>query len=323
LRQIPFRTLLVHFISDVPELFEGPNSPSRHSISSLFELITKRGVELSEHGRGHSHQHHKMSTSERSYDVRRIPVKYSEFAEPLRKRKVRHPGEDSIGKSQKRAKTILEYEESLYATVSLISELYQEEPDILTKIRTPEIIRNLLIIGRNARSNGGMLPIVYYWIREILRAKSEIPPEIQRIIDDNEMRDSIRIHRLIHMFQIWPLLFLNQVIEMFFSDPPISETLNQTVLTVIKEMSDNERREFLEAENERVLKSIVVFIPSPPEHITDRTFLNGHIMQLAFFIADPDKNKVVTEFMESSIWNLFIKSRLVVWKYIEQLFRGR
>jgi hypothetical protein len=49
--------------------------------------------------------------------------------------------------------------------------------------------------------------------------------------------------------------------------------------------------------------------------MNDGTFLNGHLLPLAFFIADPDKNKVVIEFMQSSIWKLFIKSRLVGWKY--------
>jgi hypothetical protein len=103
---------------------------------------------------------------------------------------------------------------------------------------------------------------------------------------------------------------------LFFEDPGFSDRLNGAVVRHVKEMKDDERREFLLADSERVLKSLVVSVPDP-EAVDGQVTVNGHLVQLALFIVDPKENRVITPFMKGDVWRLFVIARLSFWRSLE------
>jgi hypothetical protein len=201
--------------------------------------------------------------------------------------------------------------------VSVIRDLYDEDSSILRHFRQPAIVAKLLQIGALAHRRSAVLPLVYRWVAAILGCEPGLWPELAQVLEEHKPREEgLSSARLANMFQIWPHTLARAAVPLFFSDPPFSDSLNAAFVAAVRDAKDRERRKLLTYEDDKLLKLIIHIVPAPPGSDSELTLVNGHVVQLALFIADPDENKVVTKFMRGKLWTLFVITRLTFYRML-------
>jgi hypothetical protein len=317
LRHIAFRTLIVHLISDVPEIFSGEDPPAGMTLVGLLRRLTGHAAEMAAHGHGKPVPP-TPPTMTTDHEAGRYPRLYTDVTERSRPRHARHPGDPPLGATVKRGKTVAEYDEDVYGALVIFGELSTEDQTIITQFCDPIIVENLLKIGRNAHSNSVAFPAVYGWVAAILHSVQPVPQEVQYVVGQWFPDIIPPPVRFVAMFQVWPGRLVRHAIPYFFTEPPISDTFNEAFLDFVQSVPADQLRSFLEDEDNLVLRRIVVAVPFPPENEPNITFLNGHVVKLALFIADPDRNKVRTPFMSGELWKAFLIYKLDYWRLLER-----
>jgi hypothetical protein len=311
-RSLALRTLLLRIITDCAVAFEGEAPLAGMTLPDLLRSLTAHGAKLACHGKGKPVPHRQKEPAPLPENVRMDELKYTHVVEPLRKRYVRHPGERPLGKSGKRNKMIPEYEESVFAVLSILKELEDENPPAFESLRTPDILRHLLKIGRDAHTKSVVLPLVYRLIGTLRKLPPTGPEDTDAVFEEFQPLGPLDKHRVFHMFPMWPKQLLQMAKPWFFNRDPESDSLNTAFVRTVMELKDTELEAFLLEENGKVLLDVMDGIPRPGERL-----LNGQLLKLALFIADPDRNKVVTPLMMDPRWREFVIEKLLFWRGIE------
>jgi hypothetical protein len=318
MRELPLRVVVLHLFTDAGDAFSGESPAAGRSLGDFCAELTKRGAELALCARG-ERRAPRQSPPNVDCDVTIWPRSYdmSEI-QKVRHRTTRRHSDPPLGKAGGRHKKLSEYEGGIFGIVALIKDINDESAGGVVPFQRADTIQNLLDIGRNAHRNSSVLPLVYRWIQTIISLEESVPEPIAAVLKEYAPRDpgSLPNRRVAAMFALWPRELIGRALPLFFQDPTFSDTLNVAVVRWVRKMPDDERRQFLLADGERVLKSLVVAVPDP-EAVDGRITVNGHVIQLALFIADPDDNHVVTPFMRGDVWRQFAITRLLFWRSLE------
>jgi hypothetical protein len=301
-------------MSDVPDAIGS-------DLEGVLLWVVRRGLKNAKHGQGMrgDKEPHVLSQSgkfEVYTDCENVRV-------PILRKTRRSPDEKPVNRQPRRAKHVLEYEESLYGVVSLIRGLSEENTESLAYWCTPKILDHLFQIGSLAHSNSAILPAVYNCITMIIEAVPEIPIDVQHVMEkrmkETENMDKWRPARKVAIFPVFAKQLLPRMTDFFFQEPPFSDAFNSCFLDTIKKLTVSERYDFLSAQNDQFLRTLVIRFPAVPGEGEgeDVAPINGQVIHCALFLADPDQNKAITPFMRDTIWTDFVVSRLAFYRAVE------
>jgi hypothetical protein len=311
IRETSFRLILIHAISDVPELFDD---------NILRDLLLKL-IELGLHNanRGRRAAVKRSADRPEDSDPNRVVQVFTDVGaptEPLRKKTRQRGGHSG------RNKTADEYEATAYAVLSTIQGLFEERDDIVRQLRNGNIVKGLIEMGMAVRRDSPVLPSVCRWVAEIIKGDPErnptVPEDITEVLSEYkgiEFKDMC-LKKKQALFQMLggdhEGLLLN-LRAAFLEDPPVNDVFNSVYLEVIKSMDDDRLQWFLRCDEEIFVRTLVWKVaqsfraPDSPTY----TAFNGHLFELTKFLLSKE---VLTPCMNDDFWLAFaeeFRSRVI------------
>jgi hypothetical protein len=289
IREMSFKLMLIHAISDVPDVFADG-------------LLGKVLLALVECGRDNAGRSRSAPVKEAAAPCEESPHKNVRiFDEP---KKPTEPPRRNI-----RPKTLEHYEATIYAVLSTIQGLLEENGDIVGELRKGEIVRPLIEIGMLVHRDSPVLQMVCRWVNAIVKGDSEseapLPNDVETVLANFRNRGSlgIALKKKMMMFQILGGKDFGLMMELravFLKEPPVNDAFNSVYLGVIRSMDYHQLDDFLSADDGIFVKTLVANIA--PMFDDGATVFNGQLIDLAKFLLNKEGS---IPFMEPDIWREF------------------